>query len=274
MKTVTDPRPDRPSAAVDALPLLILAALPILLWLFDGSLPALLGALVHFGLLGGAAVLIAQGHEAQVAYDAASVARRPAVPKKLLGAVLLGLMVFLLAGSRFSELAPPVMMGLAAAGFAIAAFGLDPLRHKGLDDPDHIARLRADALIVRADAALRDAVDRVHRLGSTPLSIRTEAMHGAVMRLLRAFASDPHRLLGLEKPLERLLSLIEVEVARLEAGSHEAPKRAARIYATRLDAMATAFEAGARQRRQRETPDAYALDADLLMERMQRERAA
>ncbi|SLN68857.1 hypothetical protein ROJ8625_03584 [Roseivivax jejudonensis] len=269
----TGPDPNKTSA-VDSLPLLLLAALPLLLWLFDGSLMALIAALVHFALLGVAALLIAQGHAAHQAYDAAPVAHRPAVPRKLIGALLLGVLVFLLAASRFTHALPALMLGLAAAGFAIAAFGFDPLRHKGLNDPAHIARSRADALIVHSDAALRDAVDRVGALGHQPLTARTEAMHGATMRLLRAFAVEPERLLGLQKPLDRFLGLVEAEVSRLEAGWQENPAQATRLYATRLTAMTTAFEAGARQRRQRETPDAYALDADLLVERMQRERAA
>ncbi len=259
--------------AVELLPLLMLSALPLLLWLFDGSYLTLAAALLHFALLVIAALLIAQGHAAHLAYDAAEATPRPALPRKLIGSVLLGLMVFLLAASRFTELLPTVFLGLAATGFSIAAFGPDPLRHKGIDDPAYIAAQASTALLTRTDAALRDTVDRVAALGDAALLRRTEAMHGATMRLLRAFNSDPTRMLALEKPLARFVSLTEAEVARLEADWRAMPERAATAYATRLEALTTAFETGARQRRRRETPDEYALDADLLLERMRSEGA-
>ena len=258
----------------DNLPLLMLAALPMLLWIFEGSLLALFGALFHLSLLAGAVMLIAQGHEAHEAYEAAKAARRPALPKKLIGSAMIGVLVFLLAATRFTDVLPPILLGIAAMLLGVAAFGADPLRDKGLDDPDYLAERRADALMTRADAALRDVVTRVSALGDPQLQTRTEAIHGASMRLLRALGSDPRRLLELEKPLMRFLALMENEAARLENGWRDSPERSGRFYVTRLEALSVAFESGARQRRSRETPDVYALDTDLLVERMQREAAA
>lgn len=257
----------------DNLPLLMLAALPMLLWIFEGSLLALLGALFHLSLLAGAILLIAQGHEAHEAYDAAKAARRPALPRKLLGSAMIGALVFLLGATRFADILPPILLGIAATLFAVAAFGADPLRDKGLDDPTYLAERRAEALMMRADAALRDVVTRVAALRDAQLQARTEAIHGASMRLVRALGSDPRRLIELEKPLMRFLALIENEAVRLEAGWRDSPERSARFYVTRLEALSVAFESGARQRRSRETPDVYALDTDLLVERMQREAA-
>ncbi|ETX15374.1 hypothetical protein OCH239_16235 [Roseivivax halodurans JCM 10272] len=253
------------------LPLLMLAALPMLLWVFEGSLLALLGALFQLSLLAGAILLIAQGQEAQEAYDAAKAARRPALPKKLIGTALIGVLIFLLAATRFTDILPPIMLGIAAMLFSLAAFGSDPLRDKGLDDPTYLAERRAESLMTRADAALRDVVTRVSALGDAQIQARTEAIHGVSMRLLRALGSDPRRLIELEKPLVRFLALVENEAFRLENGWRDSPERSARFYVTRLEALSVAFESGARQRRSRETPDVYALDTDLLVERMQRE---
>ncbi|UMA65055.1 hypothetical protein LVO79_00835 [Roseivivax marinus] len=256
------------------LPVLMLAALPLLLWLFDGSPARMVGALFHFALMGAAAWLIAEGHEAHRRYDAATAAPRPRVPRKLLGACLLGLMVFLLAAARFTEVVTPLCFGLAAAGFAIAAFGLDPMQDKGLTDPDYLAAREADALMTRTDAALRDVVDRVAALRNDPLTMRSEAMHGAVLRLLRAMGTEPRALLALRAPIEKFVLMAEAEAARLEADWPRNPAGAGHTYATRLSALTAAFEAGARQRRQRDCPDAYAMEADLIVERMRSERAA
>ncbi|WP_156943782.1 hypothetical protein [Roseivivax isoporae] len=261
------PRPSERTLA-DALPLLLLSACPLLFWLLDGSLLMMLGAVFHFALLVGGALLIGAGHRRAQGYDAAEAAARPRVPRKLLGSALLGLLVFLLAAAQFTVWLPPVALGLAGFGFAVAAFGADPLRDKGLDDPTYLGRKAAEALLTETDGALRDIVDRVAGLGDPNLALRTEAMHGAILRLLRAFSADPGQLLDLERPLDKFLRLASAEVGRLEHGWRHDRATAAQSYATRLAALTAAFETGARQRRQRATPDTYALDADLLLQRM------
>ncbi|MHA6344549.1 hypothetical protein ACXYMW_03495 [Roseivivax sp. CAU 1761] len=260
--------------AADSLPVLLLAAAPLLLGLLSGSVASIVGAVLHFGLLCTAVALIAAGHRVAREFDAAEAARRPAIPRKLLGCAVIGLMVFLLAAAQLPNWLPPVFYGLAATGFAVAAFGPDPLRDKGLDTPAYRARQAADRMLGDTDAQLRGAATRVAALGAAGLTHRTEAMHGAVMRLLRAFAERPEEMMSLSPALARFTRLVEAEVTRLEAVWDDDPSGAAERYAARLKALTAAFESGARARRRQETPDAFALEADLIAVRLRSQTAA
>ena len=127
---------ERRAGMEPGLGVLFLAAFPMVLWLFQGSAVALFSAMLQFGLLGLALRLVARGQEITRAYHAARVAHRPKLPRKVIGSVLIGLVVFILAGHQFHALTVPLLCGIAATGLSIAAFGVDPMKDKGLDDPE------------------------------------------------------------------------------------------------------------------------------------------
>ena len=105
---------------------LFLASFPLILWFFQGSAVLLVTAVIQMALFSGALRLISRGQKLHRAYDAATVAHRPRLPRKILGSALIGLMVLILAGHHFVSLAGPMVLGLTATGLSIAAFGPDP----------------------------------------------------------------------------------------------------------------------------------------------------
>ncbi|WP_076447305.1 hypothetical protein [Roseivivax lentus] len=256
------------------LPVLFLAASPLVFWLFTGSLGAALGAVFHLGLIAAGLALIASGARIEARYRVARTARRPRVPRKLCGAAILGLAALLLAASQFSTWTMPVAFGFAGFALSLLAFGLDPMRDKGFDDPDLLARHAVERSLAESDASLTALVDRVARLDEPELTLRMEAVRSAILRLVRAHVSCPESFASFEKPLTAFISIADGEVSALENGWQQDSHRAAQRFSHRIAALTDGFEARARKRRARQDADTYAFDADLILERMRQNKAA
>lgn len=276
MSIFTDPQhtpsdADRPTAL---LPLLFLAASPLFFWLFIGSPGTALGAIFHLALIAAGLGLIGSGTRIEARYNAARTARRPKLPRKLFGALMLGLSACLLAAGQFSSWEYPCAFGLAGFVLSISAFGLDPMRDKGFDDPHLLALHAAERGLAQTDAALSALVDRVAQLGEPDLILRMEAVRSAILRLARAHAKSPEESAGFEKPLATFVSIAEGEVSLLEQTWSQNSHRAANRFTQRIAALTNGFEARARKRRARTDQDDFAFDADLLLDRMRENKAA
>ena len=111
-----------------------------------GSAAEMVGELGAFAGLMAGAVLLNEGLRAEDAYDARTVARPPAIPRKLFAAALTG--VSIAAAGVLSLGQSPVVAIVFGAVAALAqglAFGLDPMRRKGIEgtgdfDTDRVAR--------------------------------------------------------------------------------------------------------------------------------------
>jgi hypothetical protein len=254
---------------------LFLAAFPLMMWFFQGSAVLLVTAIVQLALFSFALRLISQGQKLHRDYDASQVARRPLFPRKVAGSVLIGLMVLVLAGHHFVSLGIPAALGLLATGLSIAAFGPDPWKDKGLDNPEVIARIETEEMIVGTETALRRLSDRIADLGDADLRRRTEAACGMATRLLRTLASDLTLTGKLAKPTEKFAEILGTEVTRLEeAWEGEQYLFARRRYVAKLDVLAESFETRMRKLGGRRLGDAFDLEADLLLDRMRRDSAA
>ena len=88
--------------------------------------------LVALGLLLLSAWLTREGIRAQDAYEQRRVAKRPAIPRKIFGAVLMGL--GLAAGGMMSDGGPvaAILFGVIGAALHLFSFGPDPLSDKGV----------------------------------------------------------------------------------------------------------------------------------------------
>ena len=71
---------------------------------------------------------VQEGLEAEAAYNARKVARRPAVPRKMLATALTSVGVAIAAYLGDSGIIGSALYGLAAAGLHTATFGIDPMR--------------------------------------------------------------------------------------------------------------------------------------------------
>ncbi|WP_047996966.1 hypothetical protein [Puniceibacterium sp. IMCC21224] len=274
MLTRTSPFVFTTGARSPGLVVLYCAACPMLFWLFHGTAANVLATVLLLALFAAALWLLAQGQRICEAYDTAEIARRPRLPRKIIGSGLIGLLVTFLASAQMDGILSAMGVGLLATMLAVAAFGLDPMSDKGTDDPEILLRHRAAEMTDAADRSLARLVSDVTKLDDEDLIRSTDAARRSMMTLVRALAGNPAALRGLRKPLVKVLELALDEGALL-VDAWDGPHRdQARIrYVTRLGALTRAFELRARQRAL-VRHDAFGLETDLLIERMNRETAA
>lgn len=139
--------------------------------------------------------LLNEGLRAEGAYDARTVAKPPAIPRKLFAAVLTGLAVAGL--DLFSLSRPPLTalaFGLAAVAAQILAFGLDPMRRKGMEGGDDFAGERVARAIDQAEGLVRDTIAAASRIGDARVAGRIERLCDQARELFRAVERDPRDL--------------------------------------------------------------------------------
>jgi hypothetical protein len=202
-------------ASEPRLGLLILAALPLVVWVLHGSESMQVSALGVGVMLVLAVRLIARGQRIERAYRAARMAHAPKVPRKVLGALMIGAVTGTLAYTRFDAAAVAVLLFAAGALLALAAFGTDPVRDKTAEDGPG----RRDSVLITLESALADAEARVVSLDDRLLLRETTAFGDHVAATLhRAAREDRSRLDRMLPLLDRIHDMLGAEVARLEEG--------------------------------------------------------
>ncbi|MEO0820566.1 MAG: 5-bromo-4-chloroindolyl phosphate hydrolysis family protein [Pseudomonadota bacterium] len=197
-------------------PLMVNAILAII----GGNVVETALSLLSFALLMTGAWLLSEGQKAAQAYEARSVARRPAIPRKIIAAVLAG------AGVAAAQFAGPTGGLFGAIGFAllatgshIVAFGIDPLANKGIDlNEAELARV-ADA-IDGAEETLREIGAMADGIRDREISERLASLSDEVRALLRRIEADP-------RDLTRARRYLSVHLV----GAHEATRKYAESHA-------------------------------------------
>ncbi|WP_226622227.1 hypothetical protein [Alloyangia pacifica] len=262
-------QPPASSLLESGIGILLLAAFPLLLLLFQGPPATAFTAVLMLAIFGLALRMIYRGVAIAEAYEARDSAKAPRLPRKLVGSGLLGLLVMILAGHHFVSLAIPFGLGVLGFGLSIAAFGRDPLTDKEGAPEEELRQLRTQETLGRIDAAISAAVADVAALGDAELSRRAEALQNGVMGLMHAISQDPLAARRLRKPVARFLDLLGKENARLiEAWDSDARPKARRRYIARVTALGEAFEDRLRKAGAEQGRDAYDVEADLLWNRM------
>lgn len=217
------------------------------------------------------AALLNEGLRAEAAYDARSVARPPAVPRKALGAVATALGVGLGAASGGAGLVGGVIFGAVAGGLQVVAFGLDPMKAKGATGVSSFESERAARALDKAEATVAEILEAAHGIGDRRLEARVERMVAQVRQVFRAVEEDP-------RDLSRARRFLGVYLV----GARDATRKFAGLYAKRQDPQARAeYEAllddleGSFRRHRDDllTDDRTDLDVEIevLRERLQRE---
>ncbi|MEY3003264.1 MAG: hypothetical protein RLZZ491_440 [Pseudomonadota bacterium] len=173
--------------------LYVLALLPVLTAFFQ-PVAAIATDLVGMGALLLSAWMTRQGILAEDAYDERTLARRPAIPRKIFGAGLMGMGTGLLVFGGHWVLAPAMLIGLIATGLHLAAFGLDPLRDKGLDGLDRPQGDRIARKIDDAEQLLAQLTQAIDRLAEPALQDRVIRFEDTVRALFRHVEADPRDL--------------------------------------------------------------------------------
>lgn len=157
--------------------------------------------------LAGAAVLMLgawltrEGLRAAAAYDARPVARRPAIPRKIFGAVLTGAGIAVAAWTGDAGLAGSGLYGIAAGALHLAAFGLDPLKDKRLEGVDRFQSDRVAKVVDEAEDYLDTIWAQIRTTDARALQDRVAEFIAAARGMIRTVEADPRDLTGARKYL-------------------------------------------------------------------------
>ncbi|WP_224814537.1 5-bromo-4-chloroindolyl phosphate hydrolysis family protein [Hasllibacter sp. MH4015] len=184
-------------------------------------------------LAGGAMLLLSawltrDGVRAEDAFNERKVARKPAIPRKIFGSIGtgIGVALLILGGSGFgvSDLVGANIVGFLAAGLHMFAFGLDPLKNKGLEGVDTFTSDRVARKIEEAEALLTEQKDAILRARDRQLEARVDQFQATVRTLFRQVEEDPRDLNAARRYLGVYLQ-----------GARDATVQFANLYANKRD---------------------------------------
>ena len=156
-----------------------------------------LGALVEWGagaLVVGGAYVVREGQRAERQFNERTIAKPPALPRKILGSLTIGAGVALAAGFAWPlGLVGGVAMGALGAGAGLVAFGLDPMKAKGGAGSDFDSTRVATA-VVEAEALLAEITSLIAPLRDRTLTGDVDILTDATRDMIRTVESDPRDL--------------------------------------------------------------------------------
>lgn len=153
------------------------------------------------GLIVLSAWLTREGLKAEAAYNARTLARRPAFPRKAVGAVLTGAALALGGIIAGQGLVYPVLYALVGAGLHMGAFGLDPMADKGMEGIDAFQTGRVARAVEEGEKYLKGMQDAILRAKDRSLERRVEQFAGVARGLFRTIEADPGDLTAARKYL-------------------------------------------------------------------------
>jgi len=221
-------RGKRPVPAGARVNLLFLAPLPLAVRAFFLEPVGLALTLAALGVLELAAWLTRAGLEAQAAYEARRVARRPAIPRKLFGAVLTGggLALAVVPGGSATGAA---IFGVLGFALHLFSFGLDPMRNKGMEGIDTFQQDRVARAVNEGEKYLAAMRETIRRAGDRALERRVETFAQTARDMFRTVEEDPRDLTAARRYLTVYLM-----------GARDATIKFADLYARTRDPKARA----------------------------------
>ena len=166
---------------------------------FNDGPTDLVMSLIGGGFLALAAWLLRDGLRAEAAYNLRKVARRPALPRKMLASVLTGIGVTVAAYLNDSGVFGSLLYGAAGLGLHVAAFGIDPLRDKRMEGVDTFQQDRVARVVEQAQAHLEAMQGHINLLGDRQLEARVESFQAIARKMIRTVEEDPRDLTGARK---------------------------------------------------------------------------
>jgi len=209
--------------------ILFLSAFLFLIPAFGDAPRDMLLGLAAGGLIVLAAWLTREGLKAEAAFQARKLARRPALPRKLLGAVLTGVALALGGVIADQGLVYPVLYALVGAALHLGAFGPDPLADKGMEGIDAFQTGRVAHAVEEGEKYLAGMQDAILRARDRSLERRVGQFASAARGLFRTVEADPGDLTAARKYLSVYLM-----------GARDATVKFADHYAQTRDASARA----------------------------------
>lgn len=208
---------------------LVLVAVPFLVTAFGEAPAGLAVDLAAFAAFAAAAFTTREGLRAEAAFNARRVARRPAFPRKALGAVLVGAGLWLGAFAPGAGLLGPVILAAVGVALHLLAFGLDPMRDKGMEGIDSFQQDRVARVVGEGEKLLAGMNDAILRAKDRKLEARVKLFIATAREMFRAVEDDPRDLTAARKYMGVYLM-----------GARDATARFADLYAATRDAKARA----------------------------------
>ena len=224
--------------------MLFIPAIPMVFMSLDDGAVALTVALISAAMLTLAAWLLRGGLTAEAEYNARKVARRPALPRKLISTALTGLGIAFAAYRSEPGIVAPILYGLAAAGLHVAAFGIDPLRSKGMEGIDTHQQDRVASVVDKAEKYLSEMSDAMLRSGDRKMEVKLNAFQNKARDLIRTVEKDPRDLTAARKYLGvYLMGARDATVKFADIYSRTKDEKARSDYATLLSDLSKGFDA-------------------------------
>lgn len=190
----------KPAVSTIRANLLFVLALPLVVRAFLMDASGLVMTVAGLAAILLSAWLTRDGVIAHGEWEARKVARRPAIPRKIFGAVLMGVGVAL-ACIPDTGVPGASALGVLAAALHLVAFGLDPLRDKGMEGVDTASQDRANRAVAQAEQYLKGMSDAILRAGDRSLERRVEQFQATARRMFRTVEEDPRDLASARKYL-------------------------------------------------------------------------
>ena len=246
------------------------AAILVVFSLFGGA-ATLISGLIGAGLWTASAVLLREGLKGEAAYNARKVAKRPALQRKILAALLCGLGGAVGAFATAPDLVTSALYGLACTGLHLAAFGIDPMRDKGAEGIEDFQSARVARVVEEAEAYLAAMKDAVLRARDRKVELRVDQFQSVARDLCRTVEDDPRDLTAARKYLTVYLMGARdatVKFADIYARSQNAEARA--DYLSLLDDLEQNFAARTEALLLEDRGD-LTVEIDVLRARLERE---
>jgi len=245
-------------------------AVLLLMSLTDGALGLALG-LTGAAVWTLAAWLLREGLRAESAYNARSIARPPALPRKLAASLLTGIGAALAAWKAEPGLLIAATYGIASLGLFLAAFGLDPMTAKGVEGVDDFQQSRVARVVDDAEDYLTAMRDAALRAQDRQIETRVEQFQSVARDLFRTVEEDPRDLTAARKYLTVYLQGARdatVKFSDIYSRSRDAQARS--DYLALLDDLEQNFAARTRKMLREDRSD-LTIEIDVLRDRLQRE---
>jgi 5-bromo-4-chloroindolyl phosphate hydrolysis protein len=260
--------------------LLALPVIPLIFMSFWQGPVGLALAGIATGFLLLAVWLLREGLRAEAAYEARKVARRPAFPRKMAASLLTGIGVaiatfktdLMVGGLQgLSALVAPLLYGGIATVLHGVAFGIDPLKDKGMQGIDSFQQNRVARAVAEGEAYLSAMRDAIKRANDRQVEARVARFQATVREMFRTVEQDPRDLTAARKYLTvYLLGARDATVKFADIYARNSDQGARTDYLALLDDLEQNFTARTARMLLDDRSD-LTIEIEVLRERLQRE---
>ena len=199
------------------------------------------------------------------------MARKPGFPRKMAGSVLTGLGLALVGFSATGGVIAPLIYLLIGTVLHSFAFGLDPLKNKGMEGVDLFQTDRVARAVEEAEKHLIAMKDAARRAGDRKIETRVEQFQRTARDLFRTVEEDPRDLSAARKYLSvYLLGARDATVKFADIYSRKRDAETREGFLTLLDDLEQNFAARTEKLLLDDRSDLN-VEIDVLRERLQRE---